>query len=306
MAGKIYRRKKSDDFVTLDTHCLRNKDLKWDAKGLHSYLVQLPDDWQINISDLVNRSKDGRDATSTPMKSLIFAGYIIRERCFDEKGKFEGYDYFVFERPEHAIEWKTVNGKTVNGKTVNGKTVNGKTATNKYEDYQSINNTKYEDSKADKPHPTPKNEITIEQSLNEDPKKPNNFTGRGAAKKEKPYAPHIHAENEQSFEYFSDPAKAKAAWTEWIEYKYSQHRQKYKEAKSELTKLRQLFQQFNGDSNKFEAAINYSIGNLYSGVFAPKIENSGQTKPSSSGNTQRATLNKFGSDPAKYNETPLF
>jgi hypothetical protein len=126
---------------------------------------------------------------------------------------------------------------------------------------------------ADKPQPAPKNEIKIEPNLNEDPKKPNNFTGRGAAKKEKPYAPHIHAENEQHFEYFSDPGKAKAAWAEWIEYKHTQHREKYKEAKSELAKLRQLFQQFNGDSKKFEDAVNYSIGNLYKGIFAPKIEN---------------------------------
>jgi len=129
---------------------------------------------------------------------------------------------------------------------------------------------------ADKPQPTPKNdfsenEIQGESNLNENPKKPNSFTG-GAAKKEKT-APKIHAENEPHFSYFSDPAKAKTAWTEWIEYKYSQHREKYKEAKTELAKLRQLFQQFNGDSTKFEAAINYSIGNLYRGIFAPKIEN---------------------------------
>lgn len=126
---------------------------------------------------------------------------------------------------------------------------------------------------ADKPQPTQPNEINSDQTLNENPKKPNNFTVGGAAKKTTTYTPHIHPENEPHFAYFSDPAKAKAAWTEWIEYKHTQYKQKYKEAKSELTKLRQLFQQFNGDSVKFEAAINYSIGNLYSGVFAPKIEN---------------------------------
>ena len=152
MAGKIYRRKKSSEFVTLDTHCLKNKDVKWDAKGLHYYLLQLPEDWQINIADLVNRSKDGRDATTSPMKALIGAGYVVRQMSFDAKGKFDGYDYFAFERPEHAEEWKTVNGKTVNGKTVNGKTVNGKTATSKNEDtlseYQSKNEQQQSDAAA--------------------------------------------------------------------------------------------------------------------------------------------------------------
>ena len=130
----IHRHKKVSSFVTLDTHCLRNQDIKWDAKGLHSYLCQLPSDWQINISDLSNRSNVGRDATSAPMNALIKAGYIIRQKTKNENGKFAGYEYHVFERPEYAAEWISVNGKTVNGKTVNGKTVNGKTATSKYEE----------------------------------------------------------------------------------------------------------------------------------------------------------------------------
>jgi hypothetical protein len=53
--------------------------------------------------------------------ALMGAGYVVRQMCFDAKGKFDGYDYFVFERPEHAEEWKTVNGKTVNGKTATSK-----------------------------------------------------------------------------------------------------------------------------------------------------------------------------------------
>jgi len=144
---------------------------------------------------------------------------------------------------------------------------------------------------------TPQNEIKPDQTINENPKKPNNFTGRGAEKKTMTYTPKIHPENEPHFAYFSDPGKAKAAWTEWIEYKHSQHRQKYKEAKSELTKLRQLFQQFNGDSAKFEAAINYSIGNLYSGVFAPKIENgNGKFQHIDKAQQQHLNLARFVAD----------
>ncbi len=130
----IHRHKKVSSFVTLDTHCLRNKDIKWDAKGLHSYLCQLPSDWQINISDLSNRSNVGRDATSAPMNQLIKAGYIIRQKTKNENGKFAGYEYHVFERPEYANEWIAVNGISVNGISVNGISVNGKTATSKYEE----------------------------------------------------------------------------------------------------------------------------------------------------------------------------
>jgi len=95
-------------------------------------------------------------------------------------------------------------------------------------------------------------------------------TKRG--KSQRRNTPHIHPENETCFSYFSDPAKARAAWKDWIDYKYEQHRERYKAAKSELSKLRQLFKQFSGDSEKFEAAVNHSIGNLYKGVFPPKQE----------------------------------
>jgi len=143
MAGKIHRQKKSSEFVTLDTHCLRNKSLKWDAKGLHSYLMQLPDDWQINIADLEKRGADGRDATTSPMKALIQCGYVVREQTFDSKGRFEGFDYHIFERPEHGLSFLT-NGYSENGKPENGLSVNGKTATSKVLSYSKKSNSKNE------------------------------------------------------------------------------------------------------------------------------------------------------------------
>jgi hypothetical protein len=130
MAGKIHRKKKSGDFVIIDTHCSRNKNLKWAAKGLHTYLMQLPEDWQINITDLANRSLDGRDATSAAVKALMTEGYVVRELVHNGKGLFEGYDYHLFERPEHAIEWLSVNGLSVNGLSVNGKTATSKVLSN--------------------------------------------------------------------------------------------------------------------------------------------------------------------------------
>jgi hypothetical protein len=92
--------------------------------------MQLPEDWQINIADLANRSLDGRDATSAAVKALMAEGYVVRELVHNGKGLFEGYDYHLFERPEHAVEWLSVNGLSVNGKTVNGKTATSKVLSN--------------------------------------------------------------------------------------------------------------------------------------------------------------------------------
>ncbi len=142
MAGKIHRRKKQTDFVTVDTHALRNTSLSWKAKGLITYIMQLPEDWQVNIADLSNRSEDGRDATASGLRELVKSGYIVREEVRKEDGTFDGYDYQCFERPAYAEDYLSVNGKTVYGKSGDGEPVNGKTVTNKYEGSKGLRSTK--------------------------------------------------------------------------------------------------------------------------------------------------------------------
>ncbi len=141
MAGQIHRIKKTSGFVVLDTVCLKDERLGWDAKGLHSYIMQLPDDWEINIEDLKKRSADKRDATTSAMRQLMEVGYVHRTRKHDNRGRFEGYDYDVFERPT------TVTRKPVNGEAENGNTVNGESTTNKNYTLLSTNSTKEEEKK---------------------------------------------------------------------------------------------------------------------------------------------------------------
>ena len=141
MTGQIHRIKKTSGFVVLDTVCLKDERLGWDAKGLHSYIMQLPDDWEINIEDLKKRSADKRDATTSAMRQLMEVGYVHRTRKHDNRGRFEGYDYDVFERPT------TVTRKPVNGEAENGNTVNGESTTNKNYTLLSTNSTKEEEKK---------------------------------------------------------------------------------------------------------------------------------------------------------------
>lgn len=82
----------------MDTTALKDSKLSRKAKGLHSYLLSLPDDRKVYLSDLKNRSKDGRDATTSGIDELIAFWYITREESRDDQGHFE-YDYTVYERP---------------------------------------------------------------------------------------------------------------------------------------------------------------------------------------------------------------
>lgn len=110
---------KSNPYVMLNKTCLCDEKLSWKAKGLHSYLLSLPDDWNIYIEDLKNRSKDGRDSTTSAVNELIKMGYIKRAPAKDEKtGKFKGgYDYEVYEMPIEIDGSGEVNRVTENPKS---------------------------------------------------------------------------------------------------------------------------------------------------------------------------------------------
>lgn len=92
----ILRTHKNDNFTVLDNTCLRDEDISWAAKGMLAYILHLPNDWQLYVSDLKNRAKNGRDSTSSILNELIYKGYIVRRRS-REKGKFSGYEYHVYE-----------------------------------------------------------------------------------------------------------------------------------------------------------------------------------------------------------------
>lgn len=112
----IYRVIKNPDnpYVMINKVFLNNELLSWKAKGLLSYLLSLPDDWQVYESEITNHSKDGRDSTRSAIKELVKNGYIDRIQKHTVNGKFSGYEYIIYEDKNHV-------GLSDNGKTNNGK-----------------------------------------------------------------------------------------------------------------------------------------------------------------------------------------
>ena len=96
--SKITVKKKTENFTILDNTLFKDESISWKAKGLLAYLLHLPNDWQIYLEDLKNRSTDGIDSTRSAMNELIEKGYIERQEL-RELGKFKGYEYTVLEKP---------------------------------------------------------------------------------------------------------------------------------------------------------------------------------------------------------------
>ncbi len=91
---------RKDNFTILDNTCIRDSNLSWKAKGVHTYLMSLPDDWKIHISEIVNHSCDGKAALYSAIQMLEEYGYIKKIRNRRKDGCFENTVYQVFEAPE--------------------------------------------------------------------------------------------------------------------------------------------------------------------------------------------------------------
>ncbi len=84
----------------MSNHHLRNKELTLKAKGLLSQMLSLPEDWDYTLAGLSHINREKIDAIREAVKELEKAGYIVRSRERDEKGRLRGADYVIYEQPQ--------------------------------------------------------------------------------------------------------------------------------------------------------------------------------------------------------------
>ena len=91
---------KKNPFAMVDKGVLSDSTISWKSKGILVYLLSKPDDWNVVMSDIINKAKDGRDAVYSGLKELIKAGYIKRTRRRNKEGRLEGHEYIVYEKKQ--------------------------------------------------------------------------------------------------------------------------------------------------------------------------------------------------------------
>lgn len=103
----IIRTIRNQNYTTMACYHLRDKKLSLKAKGLMSFMLQLPDTWKYSIKGLASALNVGRDQIRSAVQELITAGYLCREYRRDENGQIIGAEYLLFESPlvnEHISE----------------------------------------------------------------------------------------------------------------------------------------------------------------------------------------------------------
>ena len=115
----VFRVERNKGYTVMSNHHLRNKELSLKAKGLLSQMLSLPEDWDYTLKGLSLINREKVDAIREAIKELERAGYIVRSRERDEKGRLRGADYVIYEQPhtEPTPDLPTLENPTLDNPT---------------------------------------------------------------------------------------------------------------------------------------------------------------------------------------------
>lgn len=102
MDTKFIKTKKEKNYTVLDNTFIKDTRLSWKAKGLMTYLLSLPDDWIIHLSEIEKHATDGKSALRTAINELKELGYLKAEQK-RENNRFAEMVYIIIENPDSPL-----------------------------------------------------------------------------------------------------------------------------------------------------------------------------------------------------------
>ncbi|MDD2434843.1 MAG: hypothetical protein PHO63_01160 [Bacilli bacterium] len=85
-------------YTVMSNYHLRDQNLSLKAKGLLSFMLSLPEDWDYSINGLVKILKEGRSSISATLDELKQTEYLKIEEHRGEYGRFK-YKYYIYYLP---------------------------------------------------------------------------------------------------------------------------------------------------------------------------------------------------------------
>ena len=104
----VFKIEKNKNYTVMSNCHLRDKNLTYKAKGLLSFMLSLPDDWDYSLNGLCAISKESKDGIRSILKELQEYHYLEIEKIRGEKGYFE-YNYLIYELPNFKDNEKENN-----------------------------------------------------------------------------------------------------------------------------------------------------------------------------------------------------
>lgn len=99
---------------------IRDHRLSWEARGVMTFILSLPTDWQFNLEWLTRQGNIGRDRARRIIRELTEYGYCVRSRNRNDNGTLKSIEYVFTDDPQPPTEKPSVDENTTDWKPVTG------------------------------------------------------------------------------------------------------------------------------------------------------------------------------------------
>jgi len=113
--------KRENPFVQIDKRMIRDSRLSWKARGMLTFLLSFPEDWEVRTQHLLKNSSSGIEAVYSGLKELKSLGYAELVEV-KEKGRFVNRSWIIKEEPDLGFAGQDEAGLEKRGHTNNDDT----------------------------------------------------------------------------------------------------------------------------------------------------------------------------------------
>lgn len=96
---KFIKVKKTKNYTVINNEILKRDDISWKAKGIMCYVLSLPEDWTINLNEIMQNATEGKAAFRSGWKELVDLGYVERKPVYKD-GLIDFWETTVWESLE--------------------------------------------------------------------------------------------------------------------------------------------------------------------------------------------------------------
>jgi hypothetical protein len=96
----VFRMEKTRDYAVIAKHHLKNRALSYKTKGLLTFMLCVPEDWDFSLAGLAALASDGIDGVRSGIRELERQGYLTRRRIRDSNGRLGDIEYTIHEIPQ--------------------------------------------------------------------------------------------------------------------------------------------------------------------------------------------------------------
>ena len=95
----VFKVRKVKNYTSMSNEHLQNKELSLKTKGLLSYMLSLPDDWNYSLEGLVSNCKESKTSIRSALNELKQHGYLSVKKLYPNKtaSKKIEYAYNIYE-----------------------------------------------------------------------------------------------------------------------------------------------------------------------------------------------------------------